>query len=350
MNSQKFKIFPVFSFLIAALLLTNPIFSQNQSFQRSNKITYQVSGVVFKAKNRKPIKDAKISTYKVIKEENTGEIIFLSDLSTTPTYYTSSDGGFSFELDADQEYLIEISAEGYQSRQYNMKKQSVNNGQKIAIEIPLNAGEPIQIEGVVFDLNTKNPIGNAIVELTDKQKKTTKSTITEKDGKFVFSIEYKVSYEILVQKNQYYEKKINFTKEQGEASFEEIFLEKVKTGEKIELETFLFSVNSAELIEENIDALKKIERTLKGNSNLVIEIGCHSDARGNDQYNLELSQKRANAIANYLIEKGIDTNRLVPKGYGETQIKNECANGIKCSNEKHEENRRVVITVIGVIE
>jgi outer membrane protein OmpA-like peptidoglycan-associated protein len=61
---------------------------------------------------------------------------------------------------------------------------------------------------------------------------------------------------------------------------------------------------------------------------------------------LKLSQKRAESTVKYLIEHGIDAKRLVPKGYGETKILNQCKNGVKCSEEDHEFNRRVEMKVL----
>ena len=82
--------------------------------------------------------------------------------------------GLLLEKHAAFKTKIEISAEGYQSRQYNMKKQNVNDGQKIAIEIPLVAGEPLNIEGLILDKTTKKPIGNATVDLINITNKTTR--------------------------------------------------------------------------------------------------------------------------------------------------------------------------------
>lgn len=335
---------------IIFLLYYGNVLSQNRSFQQTKSVTYKVSGVVFKAKNRKPIKDAKISTFKIIKETNTGQTLFLSNFSSTPTYYTSSDGVFLFELNANQEYLLEITAEGYKSRQYTMQKQEVSDGQKIAIEIPLIAGVDQKIEGVVFDINSKQPAGNTIVELLEPSTKTVKSIVTGKDGRFSFPMNTPSVFELFIQKNQYFEQRISIDLSNSTERFREFFIKKVKTGEQIQLDTFLFNVNSDEILEENLEALAKVEDILNDNPTLLIEIGCHSDSRGDDIYNLELSQRRANTIANYLIERGVAANRLVPKGYGETQLLNECVNGIKCSSEKHLINRRIIITIIGEIE
>lgn len=59
-----------------------------------------------------------------------------------------------------------------------------------------------------------------------------------------------------------------------------------------------------------------------------------------------LSEKRANATMKYIISQGIDSNRLIGKGYGETKLKNKCANGVPCSNAEHEINRRTEFVII----
>lgn len=77
-------------------------------------------------------------------------------------------------------------------------------------------------------------------------------------------------------------------------------------------------------------------------------MGSHTDARGNDDYNLELSNNRARAAMNYLLMKGIDSTRISYKGYGETLIKNRCKNLVSCSDKEHEENRRTELKITGV--
>jgi peptidoglycan-associated lipoprotein len=85
---------------------------------------------------------------------------------------------------------------------------------------------------------------------------------------------------------------------------------------------------------------------LEENPTLKFELGSHTDARGNDEYNLKLSQKRADAVVEYLIQKGISAERLIAQGYGETQIINRCVNGVDCSEEEHQQNRRTTFKVL----
>ena len=75
--------------------------------------------------------------------------------------------------------------------------------------------------------------------------------------------------------------------------------------------------------------------------NMVIQIESHTDSRSTDQYNLSLSDRRAKSTRDYIINQGINTNRIESaKGFGETKLINRCTNGVKCSEAEHELNRR----------
>ncbi|MEO8762154.1 MAG: OmpA family protein, partial [Bacteroidia bacterium] len=88
--------------------------------------------------------------------------------------------------------------------------------------------------------------------------------------------------------------------------------------------------------------LAKTIESMKKNPTLLLEVQSHTDATAGDEYNMDLSQKRANTVVDYLVSKGIDKKRLTAKGYGETQLTNKCANGVDCSDEEHRQNRRTV--------
>jgi len=88
--------------------------------------------------------------------------------------------------------------------------------------------------------------------------------------------------------------------------------------------------------------LEKAAKALTENPKLILEVQSHTDAVAGDDYNMELSQKRANAVVDYLIAKGINKKRLIAKGFGETMLANTCANGVECSDAEHKQNRRTV--------
>jgi len=78
---------------------------------------------------------------------------------------------------------------------------------------------------------------------------------------------------------------------------------------------------------------------------LIIHIESHTDSRGNDSYNEALSEKRAQSTLDWLVDKGIDRDRLSAKGYGEYQLQNQCSNGVECTEEEHQLNRRSVFLI-----
>jgi len=97
---------------------------------------------------------------------------------------------------------------------------------------------------------------------------------------------------------------------------------------------------------DGLGELKKLLKLLEDNPELKLEISSHTDSRGSDSYNLQLSQRRADAIVAWLASKGIPVSRLVPKGYGETKPVNKCNDGTPCSEEEYQLNRRTEFKVV----
>jgi outer membrane protein OmpA-like peptidoglycan-associated protein len=107
------------------------------------------------------------------------------------------------------------------------------------------------------------------------------------------------------------------------------------------VDNIYFETASARITESSIENLKEMLEILKNYPELHVEIKAHADSRGSSEYNLELSQRRAQSVVNYLTSKGIEGYRLKAKGYGDTQPVNECVKGVKCPDSKLRENRRV---------
>ncbi len=96
--------------------------------------------------------------------------------------------------------------------------------------------------------------------------------------------------------------------------------------------------------------LDKLAHLFMDNPQLSFELGSHTDSRGGDIYNLVLSDMRANTAVDYLIRKGVDPQHITAKGYGETMLVNKCRNGVSCTEEDHQQNRRTEFKVTNVKE
>lgn len=109
----------------------------------------------------------------------------------------------------------------------------------------------------------------------------------------------------------------------------------------------LYEYNSARLTPESKRVIdENLLKFMNDKPNLNIEIRSHTDSRGNDAYNKSLSQQRAQSVVNYLVSNGIARERLLAKGFGETQLVNRCGNGAECSEAQHQQNRRTEFRII----
>ena len=107
-----------------------------------------------------------------------------------------------------------------------------------------------------------------------------------------------------------------------------------------------YALGSAELNREAKQILdRNIYTLMLEDKSSTVEIGSHTDSRGGDSFNQNLSERRAKSVVEYLISKGISEGRLIAIGYGETQLLNDCSNGVDCNEQDHAENRRTEFKV-----
>ena len=106
-------------------------------------------------------------------------------------------------------------------------------------------------------------------------------------------------------------------------------------------------MNKSTLRPESKSSLDKLAEFIIYND-LKIELSAHTDSRGSSSYNQRLSQARAQSCVDYLISKGVRKDRILAKGYGETMLVNKCKDGVQCSEEEHQENRRTEVRILEV--
>jgi peptidoglycan-associated lipoprotein len=125
----------------------------------------------------------------------------------------------------------------------------------------------------------------------------------------------------------------------------EIVLDKIYKNREIVLENIYYDFDKWDIRPDAEPTLNRLSEVLKQNPEVRIQLGSHTDCRGNDNYNEDLSQKRAQSAVNYLISRGIDPGRLSALGYGETQPAAECV-CTRCTETEHQTNRRTTFKVI----
>lgn len=127
-----------------------------------------------------------------------------------------------------------------------------------------------------------------------------------------------------------------------------IELERVRLEKKIEIQNIYYDYDKWNIRPDAAERLDLAVQLMKDNPGLTVELGSHTDARGTDAYNRDLSQKRAESAVGYIVSEGVEAYRITAKGYGESQLANRCADGVNCSEEEHQKNRRTMLRITGI--
>lgn len=194
----------------------------------------------------------------------------------------------------------------------------------------------------------------AKVELKSADDKVIASTVSDTAGNFTFKLSSETDYKLAVSKNGYFSNNNATLSTKGKRNqdstlisiYTEVELEKIFPSKEIVIPNIYYDYDKATLRPESKLVLDSILVFFKENPDLKIEIGSHTDSRGSDSYNLKLSQARAQSVVDYLISKNIPQETLQAKGYGETKPTNGCVNGVKCTEEEFQKNRRTTFRVV----
>ncbi|MEK6495498.1 OmpA family protein, partial [Myroides odoratimimus] len=212
------------------------------------------------------------------------------------------------------------------------------------------------LEGIVYDKVTKEPLVNAKVILSDALYQQTDTIITDAKGYYLSNLlDCGGKYRIKAEKEEYNTVEVVFIveRQQGVKRVDiglEKTLEPVTVNDdlfkKLKLNPIYFDFDKSNIRPDAAAELIKVVEVLKEYPTMKIDVRSHTDSRGNDDYNLKLSDRRAKSTVEWMVNQGIERSRITGEGYGETQLQNKCSNGVPCSVEEHQLNRRSEFIVI----
>jgi peptidoglycan-associated lipoprotein len=231
----------------------------------------------------------------------------------------------------------------------------------------------IQYTGLITGKDSMLPIGGVKVTIRNLTDNTEQMVITDGDGKFSVPLEKGKEYQITSEVEGHFKKSetistVNTTDDQIQGVFElvEIYIKdkpevtenKGETSPKnggntgkvkgvYDIPEIHWDYNKWDIRNDALPYLDQLVKLFRENNNLKFELRSHTDCRGSLEYNDDLSQKRAKAVTDYLVKKGVTRGNLVSKGYGERELLNDCTDGVYCDEPKHEENRRTEFIVTG---
>lgn len=215
----------------------------------------------------------------------------------------------------------------------------------------------IAIKGTVENSASRKNIDNAKITLLDENSVVLKETTSDDYGNFQFEIPYRNSYAIKVNKKGHgvYFKTFGNDDEiamsKKKLAIELPFIQDVveeKEGKTVlRLKKFYFNAGSSQLTPEIKAVLDNVVAVVGNFPEIKLKIESHTNSRGNDAKNVELSQNRANTIKRYLIDQGVAKENIVASiGYGENMLVNQCKNGVFCLEFLHNQNDRSLISVL----
>ena len=218
-----------------------------------------------------------------------------------------------------------------------------------------------ELYGTVTDKNTLQVLPNTKMSLFDSNYKLINTAVTDEEGNYIFAVECGKFYSVRVEKADYIikEQKITIANEKGR-TIVNIALEKevIKVAVGIDVAKYFgikmiyFDLNKYDITENAIIDLEKILDFLKLYPTTKIDVRSHTDCRETAKYNQALSDKRAESSIAWFINNGIEASRLTGRGYGETQLVNNCAceptNTSNCTEEQHQMNRRSEFIILSL--
>jgi len=208
----------------------------------------------------------------------------------------------------------------------------------------------LALKGTTFDKTTRAVLPLTDVTLMAGERQVIGKQLTADSGKYFFELDVNTNYTLLGQKTKYYSDSamvttVGLTK--SDTLEVDLYLQPLfVVGTKIEIKNIHYDFDKANIRADAAKILDETVRIMRDNPTLEIEMGSHTDSRGVDIYNVDLSQRRAQSAVNYLVRRGIARSRMKAKGYGETQLLNRCKNGVACSIAEHQANRRTEFKIV----
>lgn len=204
------------------------------------------------------------------------------------------------------------------------------------------------VNGLVLVKNSKTGevIEGVLVSVLDNQNNVVSSNTTNNQGNTKFGLACEKEYSFNASRSGFENAVASMSKSQGGEEMIEILMDPIKpiiTETEVILNPIFFEFNRSNITKQGAEELDRLVDVMKEHPEMVIFAKSHTDSRGGDKYNLNLSDRRAKATVQYIISKGIDKERISGQGFGETEPKVDCK---KCTEEEHAQNRRSEFLIV----
>ncbi len=277
-----------------------------------------------------------------------------------PKAVTNRNGEAVIQVESGKSYLILVSKPEYNTREVIY---SLEDGEPPRpIEVLLDPSNCMSLNGKLLVDKNNQPVPNALVRVFNQCTGTHETLRTNLDGEFVACLELGCDFTIQAEKNGYnkQETQISTVKIRGSRSVdvelklsplsEMAIREPITEGTVIVLQNLYYDFNKSAIRKGEARDLEALARMMKQYPSMEIELMAYTDSRGDDDYNLQLSLRRAESAKQFLEQRGIQAGRIKAIGYGEAFLRNHCGNDVPCTEEEHQFNRRTEVKIIKIDE
>jgi len=205
------------------------------------------------------------------------------------------------------------------------------------------------VSGIARDSKTQQPLNGVTIQIINDAGKVIQEVTTAADGAYTYEVECNKAYSIRGSKPDYKD-----DVKQMIAGSENNFKHKVDLNlvplidyDQIVINPIFFDFDKSNIRTDAKYELENVVSVMREHPEMHIYLESHTDSRGRDKYNMKLSDRRAKSTRDYLLSRNIKPERIESAiGYGESKLLNECSNGVKCSKEKHQKNRRSYFYIV----
>ena len=205
----------------------------------------------------------------------------------------------------------------------------------------------VEVQTRILDAKTGAPIAGANVSIVDDKKNVIATERSNNNGEVAYYVECNKGYTVQASMKDYESNSATVEASKGDMRKVTVALDPIEViivEDKIILNEIVFEFNKHNITEQGAKELDRLVGVMQKYPAMVIMVKSHTDNRGDDKFNMALSNRRAKSTIDYVISKGIDKARISGKGYGESEPKVDCKE--ECSEEQHAENRRSEFIII----
>jgi Outer membrane protein and related peptidoglycan-associated (lipo)proteins len=263
---------------------------------------------------------------------------------------TDSRGRFSTADIKPGNYVVIVTKKGYQTKQFRLPISKPGNELAAQLEKSSLAGPgKVQWTPSLFNYSTNAPLAGTTMVITDLKTGKKDTLVTDANGMVDHYLDVNKKYKVdLMQGGRVIGSTEVDTQgwSSGQVNAQNISIAPLLPGTIIELPNIYYNFNDATLRPDARKDLDLVVSLMKQQPSIKVELRSHTDCRGSNEYNQRLSQSRANGVVEYMVTQGISRNRLVPMGLGESEPRNECNDGVPCTEQEHARNRRTEVRML----